>query len=187
MKPEPKRHFGTAGLVLCRIVLLITICAVFGGCWLFKRGEKPSSLSDLPYFRKALDKTSLRDDVRGKVILVEFWSRLCSKCGEIAPVIQRLQDIYRDEGFIVISVNQDGAESESLVREYMLSKGANYSVIFDESGRISDEFRVTNGIPALYLFNAGGRLIEAEIDINDPEKIERLDGLIREALKRRNR
>ncbi len=155
--------------IRCAVLLLLTTAAC-SGCWLVHK--RPARLADLPRFQEALAAEGLRADVRGKAVLVEFWSRLCPHSEGLIPEIQRLQEQYGASGLLVISVCQDGADSEPLVREYLLSRGANYTVIFDD-GRISDEFRVP-AAPALYLFDAKGRLAGRNLDTKDLKGLERL-------------
>ena len=150
-------------------VLLLLLASAGGGCFLRNR---PARLADLPRFQEALDAEGIRAETRGRTVLVEFWSRLCPHSEELICEMQRLQEQYGADGLLVISVCQDGADTEPLVRDFLLARGANYTVIFDD-GRISDEFRVP-AAPALYLFDAKGRLAGRNLDTNDLEGLERL-------------
>ncbi len=151
-------------------VLLLLLASSGSGCWFLR--TRPARLADLPRFQEALDAEGLRADTRGRTVLVEFWSRLCPHSEELIPEMQRLQDQYGAEGLLVISVCQDGADTEPLVRDFLLARGANFTVIFDD-GRISDEFRVS-AAPALYLFDARGRLAGHNLDTKDLKGLERL-------------
>ena len=152
------------------IVLLLLLASAGSGCWFLR--NRPARLADLPRFQEALDAEGIRAETRGRTVLVEFWSRLCSHSEELIPEMQRLQEQYGADGLLVISVCQDGADTEPLVRDFLLARGANYTVIFDD-GRISDEFRVP-AAPALYLFDTKGRLAGRNLDTKDLEGLERL-------------
>ena len=44
-------------------------------------------------------------DLRGKVVLVAFWTYGCYNCVNTLPQVTRLYDNYRDKGFIVVGVH----------------------------------------------------------------------------------
>lgn len=51
-------------------------------------------------------------DYTDKLVLLNFWGTYCPPCVEEMPLMQRYYDKYKDEGLVVIAVN----ENESLVR-----------------------------------------------------------------------
>ena len=44
-------------------------------------------------------------DLRGKVVLVDFWTYGCYNCVNTLPHVTRLYDTYKDQGFIVVGVH----------------------------------------------------------------------------------
>ena len=44
-------------------------------------------------------------DLRGKVVLVDFWTYGCYNCVNTLPHVTRLYDTYKDKGFIVVGVH----------------------------------------------------------------------------------
>ena len=44
-------------------------------------------------------------DLRGKVVLVDFWTYGCYNCVNTLPRVTRLYDVYRDKGFVVVGVH----------------------------------------------------------------------------------
>lgn len=51
-------------------------------------------------------------DYGDKLVLLNFWGTYCPPCVEEMPLMQRYYDEYKDDGFVVIAVN----ENESVVR-----------------------------------------------------------------------
>ena len=44
-------------------------------------------------------------DLRGKVVLIDFWTYGCYNCVNTLPHVTRLYDIYKDKGFVVVGVH----------------------------------------------------------------------------------
>src|SRR5260370_15820084 len=57
------------------------------------------------------------DSVKGKVVLLEFWTTWCVYCFEEAGLVDQINREYRDKGLIVLAV--DVAESKKTVKKYL--------------------------------------------------------------------
>jgi thiol-disulfide isomerase/thioredoxin len=44
-------------------------------------------------------------DLRGKVVLVDFWTYACINCIRSLPHVTRLYDIYKDKGLVVVGIH----------------------------------------------------------------------------------
>lgn len=62
-------------------------------------------------------------DLRGKVVLIDFWGVWCGACIAEMPALQRIRDKYRDQGFVMIGMHttQDGEQLAQFAREQKLS------------------------------------------------------------------
>jgi thiol-disulfide isomerase/thioredoxin len=57
------------------------------------------------------------DSIKGKVVLLEFWTTWCVYCFEEAGFVDRVNQEFRDKGLIVLAVNV--AESKKTVKKYL--------------------------------------------------------------------
>lgn len=55
-------------------------------------------------------------DLRGKVVLLDFWASWCGPCRRENPNVVRTYDKYKDKGFTVFSVSLDGLDAKSAER-----------------------------------------------------------------------
>lgn len=110
------------------------------------------------------------EKMRGKVVLLDFWSTGCTSCIARMPAIKEVYDKYKDSGFEVVSIclnfwgdkpekikaieDKIGADWPTLLlggfteKEYYSSKGRK---IFSEFG--------LKGVPQLFLFDKQGKLV----------------------------
>jgi thiol-disulfide isomerase/thioredoxin len=106
--------------------------------------------------------------IKGKVVLMEFWTTWCKYCVAEADYVDKLDREYRDKGLIVLAINV--GESKKLVKKYLeqhprscrivmmedTNLAAMYEatvypiyVVIDKDGNISDEQRGAGGEQAL--------------------------------------
>jgi peroxiredoxin len=114
---------------------------------------------------RTLDGDELRlRDLRGRVVLLEFWATWCPGCRAFAPVFRRLDRDYRSSGLEIIGVDQ--AEPAELVREYRNEYNLHFSEVIDD-GPLAGQYGIV-GVPSYVLIDrtgriaAAGRSIEAE-------------------------
>lgn len=95
------------------------------------------------------------DELKGKVVLLNFWASWCAPCIEELPALQRLHTMLADEGFSVVSIAIDDTAPalQRLRDQFSLS----FPVLLDRDGRIEGRYRVA-GVPESLILDADHRV-----------------------------
>lgn len=124
-----------------------------------------------------LDGETLRlADLRGQVVLVNFWASWCDPCKEEAPYLEAFWQEYKDKGVLFIGI--DWVDPENLARAYLEEFGLTFPNGRDLEQRIGDVYKV-DGVPETYLIAQNGvidRFYYGPIDFADLRV--RLDRLV---------
>jgi peroxiredoxin len=92
-------------------------------------------------------------DLRGKVVLVNFWATWCKPCKEEMPAMQASYDKLRDRGFVVLAVNE--LEDTEKVAEHIRAYGHTFPVVMDRNNTVANKYGVV-GLPASFLIDRQG-------------------------------
>jgi thiol-disulfide isomerase/thioredoxin len=96
-------------------------------------------------------------DLRGKVVLVNYWASWCSPCREEMPILDAFYKAHQSEGFSLVAVNV--SESAEDAANYVNEHGYSFTVWSDPPGDTMIELGI-NGLPASLLVDEGGRIVK---------------------------
>jgi thiol-disulfide isomerase/thioredoxin len=100
------------------------------------------------------------EKVRGRVVLVEFWTFGCDNCRNTLPSIKEWDAKYRDRGLTIVGVHSPETQSEYLiesVRREVPSLGIKYPVVTDNDHQTWDAYGV-EAWPTLFVVDKEGRV-----------------------------
>ena len=96
-------------------------------------------------------------DLRGKVVLLNFWATWCPPCRREMPSMERLYQKLNGEDFTVVAVNQmeDGDHVFAYIGQ--LDVDPTFTILFDKDSKVSNSFSV-KGLPTTYLIDKQGNI-----------------------------
>jgi len=100
-------------------------------------------------------------DLKGKVVLVNFWATWCPPCRKEMPDLQALYDKYKDHGFVVLAISDEEAAK---VTPFLAERKITYPVLLDPGRKVNQSF-VVEGIPKSFVYNREGKLVAQSIDM----------------------
>jgi cytochrome c biogenesis protein CcmG/thiol:disulfide interchange protein DsbE len=99
-------------------------------------------------------------DLRGKVVLLNFWASWCKECELEARELEQVYQMYKDRGVVFLGVDYVDTEPEALA--YLERYGITYPNGPDMGTRISQAFRIS-GVPETFIVDPEGRVADVMI------------------------
>ena len=96
-------------------------------------------------------------DLRGQVVVVNFWATWCPPCIAEMPAIQRMYDALRDHGLAVLAVN--AGQSAEAIRRFVtdFEPTLTFPLLRDADGDAFAQWGV-RGLPQTFVVDGAGRL-----------------------------
>jgi|LAHS01.1.fsa_nt_gb peroxiredoxin len=129
-------------------------------------------------------KTLNINNLKGKVVLVNFWATWCPYCvQELTRFPEEIVKKYAGKDFAVVCIDRmDGKrETQAKVEEFMKAKGYKFPVGLDEGGKVFGMF-ATSGIPRNYVIGKDGKIAYIGVGY-DAAEFTKLQAAIEEAKK----
>jgi peroxiredoxin len=99
-------------------------------------------------------------NLRGKVVLANFWSTSCTPCREEMPDLERLYQRFQPQGLLILAISGDKAAD---LRNYVAEQTVSFPLLLDPDDKVKEQFRVV-GIPKTFLYDREGRLAGQTLD-----------------------
>ena len=117
-------------------------------------------------------------DLKGKVVLVDFWATWCPPCVASFPTLRQLARQHKDQGFAILGVNLDdlarpesgrpgaGAQAEpgtADIRWFLVAQRAGWTNIVGTGADAAAKAYGVEEIPASFLIDREGKIIHVEL------------------------
>lgn len=137
-----------------------------GGLTLPKIGPAPSwQLQDLN------GKTISSEDLKGKVVVVDFWATWCGPCRMEIPGYVEMVKKYGKDGFTVVGVSVDQAGPE-VVKQFVQRVGVNYPVVMADE-KVAMAFGGVEVLPTTFLIDRTGQIRDRKLGAEETAEYEK--------------
>jgi peroxiredoxin len=106
-------------------------------------------------------KTWTLKDLRGKVVVVNFWATWCPPCRKEMPDLETLYTQFKDQGLVILAISD---EDGSKVRPFVAEQKVTYPILLDPGRKVNELFQI-EGIPKTFVYDRSGKLVAQSIDM----------------------
>jgi len=100
-------------------------------------------------------------DLRGKVVLVNFWATWCPPCRKEMPDLETLYERFGSKGLVILAISDEDAAK---VSPFIAERHFTYPILLDPGRKVNESFRV-EGIPKSFVYDREGKLVAEAIDM----------------------
>lgn len=94
-------------------------------------------------------------ELRGRVVMVNFWATWCGPCRQEMPHLNRLHEKYNRAGLVLLGVNVDDDPANAAAVATKL--GIQFPVLLDTDKKVSDQYDL-QAMPSTYLIDRDGKV-----------------------------
>ena len=141
-----------------------------------KQGD---NLPDLASFKL---EGKLPEELKGQVILLDFWASWCGPCKISFPAMEELTKKYADRGLTIIAVSVD--EKQENMQRFLKSANVSFIVVRDAGQKLVAAANI-RAMPTSFLIDRSGkiRFVHAGFNRDEtvPQYVKEIEQLIQEA------
>ncbi len=140
-----------------------------------KAPEKPVNLS----LKELGGGKGRLSDLRGKVVVVNFWATWCGPCAAEMPLLIQAVDRYKGRNVAFVGISIDDRETERKVPEVVKRRGLNYAIWVGADDDAMSRMGAGKIVPATVILDEKG-IVRARIlgQLRPGEVEERVDWLL---------
>lgn len=100
-------------------------------------------------------------DLKGKVVLLNFWATWCPPCRKEMPDLETLYQRFGPQGLVILGISDEEAAK---VTPFIEQQKISYSVLLDPGRKVNELFQI-EGIPKTFIYDREGRIVAQSIDM----------------------
>jgi peroxiredoxin len=106
-------------------------------------------------------KTWTLKELRGKVVVLNFWATWCPPCRKEMPDLETLYRQFKDQGLVILAISDEDAGK---VQPFIAKQKVTYPILLDPGRKVNDLFQI-EGIPKTFVYDRNGKLAAQSIDM----------------------
>jgi peroxiredoxin len=168
-EPRPQ---GGGGIGRKLAIAALAVAAVWVGSSLFTGRTLPEGAAAPPFEVQLADgtgRTVALADLRGKVVVLDFWATTCPPCLRQMEGLDTLHRRLAARGVAVLGVSV-GGEGAAEIAAFAKGRNVDYPLAVDE-GEAAQAYRVS-ALPTLYVIGRDGKIVHGEVGFAPLETIE---------------
>lgn len=120
-------------------------------------------------------------ELRGKVVMLDFWATWCPPCQEEMPSLLKLAKEFESQGLVFVAASRDDDDvKEELVRQFLERMPALEPHVVFANDEVAMAFRI-EALPTLYFLNREGKVIDAVRGMmSEPQLRRRIEAALKE-------
>lgn len=143
-------------MLIKRTLLLAWLCCAAIG---FTTSATAASAVNSPapdFTLKSSDGKNIKlSELRGQVVMVNFWASWCGPCRQEMPLLEQLHKKYQPMGFTLLGISVD--ENTSDATKFLKGVDVSFPILFDNESEVSDLYRV-NAMPTTVIIDRNGKV-----------------------------
>lgn len=94
-------------------------------------------------------------ELRGNVVMLNFWASWCAPCRKEMPLLDGLSDRYGAAGFTLLGVNveKDGTAGDKIIKDL----GVKFPILYDSESKVSQAYNV-DAMPTTVMIDKNGEI-----------------------------
>ena len=110
-------------------------------------------------------------DLRGKIVLLNFWGTWCGPCRREMPEFQKVYEEWAGRGLEILAIAYN--DSEAAMADFRAEYGLTFPLALDASGAINDAYAVQTR-PSSYLLDADGLILMRHFGLMSQAQLDEL-------------
>jgi peroxiredoxin len=106
-------------------------------------------------------------DLRGSVVIVDFWATWCPPCRQSLPHLQAISNEYGGRGVKVVAIAMDN-QGESVVRPFVAKNNLTFTVLLPD-GQVDRAFGGVRSLPTTFVIGPDGMIFRKLVGFNPNE------------------
>lgn len=99
-------------------------------------------------------------DLRGKIVLLDFFYKHCAPCCAALPFLQNLHEKYKDRGVVLLGVDPIDDPAKDEMADFLAKRGITYTVLFSDR-ELSNTYHIV-AYPTLFFIDRNGNIAKVQ-------------------------